>query len=118
MPYDAARARLLIGEACRRLGDEESAALEEEAARRIFDELGVSPLARPAEDEEGPDHTLTDRELEVLALLATGITNQEIADDLYLSVKTVDRHVGNILTKLGVATRTAAVSFAYQHELV
>jgi DNA-binding NarL/FixJ family response regulator len=61
---------------------------------------------------------LTRRELEVLALLATGATNRAIADRLVLSERTVDRHVSNIFTKLGVATRAAATAYAFERELV
>jgi DNA-binding NarL/FixJ family response regulator len=63
-------------------------------------------------------HGLTRRELEVLRLVATGKTNQAIADDLVVAVKTIDRHVSNIFTKLGVSSRAAATAFAYQHQLV
>lgn len=112
MPYEMARARVLLARACRRLGDEETASLELNAARRQFDDLGVSDPSQVVVEE--PDHGLTPRELEVLQLLATGVTNQEIADELYLSVRTVDRHVANILAKLGVPTRTAAASRGHE----
>jgi len=61
---------------------------------------------------------LTERELQVLRLVATGDTNKAIAAELALSERTVDRHVSNILTKLGVPSRTAATAYAYQHQLV
>ncbi|MFP3881607.1 MAG: LuxR C-terminal-related transcriptional regulator [Actinomycetota bacterium] len=117
IPYEVARSRLLIGEACRRLGDDDTARLESSAARRIFEDLGVAHVTSSLVQEESAEHDLTVRELDVLGLLATGATNQEIAEELYLSVRTVDRHVGNILTKLGVRTRTAAASYAYEHDL-
>lgn len=60
---------------------------------------------------------LTPRELQVLRLVATGDTNRSIAAELILSERTVDRHVSNILTKLGVPSRTAATAYAYQHQL-
>jgi DNA-binding NarL/FixJ family response regulator len=86
----------------------------------VFTELGASvddaDLSPSLEADRG--HGLTPRELEVLRLVATGMTNQAIADELHLAVKTVDRHVANILTKLGVPTRTAATAFAYEHDLV
>jgi DNA-binding NarL/FixJ family response regulator len=63
-------------------------------------------------------HGLTARELEVLRLLATGKTNHAIAADLFLAEKTVDRHVSNVFTKLGVSSRAAATAYAYQHQLV
>ncbi len=121
-PYEAARVRVLIGEACRALGDEDTADMELAAARKSFVELGAAPeLARLDElttTSPDPGHGLSPREVEVLRLVATGKTNQAIADELYLAVKTVDRHVGNILTKLAVPSRTAATAFAYERGIV
>jgi DNA-binding NarL/FixJ family response regulator len=122
-PYEAARVRVLIALGCRLLGDEESAALELDAARRVFGELGAAPdvtrvehLTRKYTDAEA--HGLTPRELQVLRLVATGETNHAIAADLVLAQKTVDRHVTNIFAKLGVSSRAAATAYAYQHRLV
>jgi DNA-binding CsgD family transcriptional regulator len=119
-PYETARCRVLIGGALRALGDARSAHAELDEARRVFRELGT-----PAEDPEearlrGPaaPRGLTDREVEVLRLVATGRTNPEIAADLFLSEKTVARHLSNIFTKLDVPTRTAAAAFAFEHGLV
>jgi DNA-binding NarL/FixJ family response regulator len=86
----------------------------------VFTELGasVSELDQVVSREPDRDHTLTPRELEVLRLVATGMTNQEVAGELGVAVKTVDRHVANILAKLGVPTRTAATAFAYEHGLL
>jgi NarL family two-component system response regulator LiaR len=61
---------------------------------------------------------MTDRELEVLALIADGLNNREIADELYLSRSTVKTHVSNILTKLGVSSRTEAVAYAIENDLI
>lgn len=61
---------------------------------------------------------LTEREMEILLLLARGLTNQEIADDLFIAVKTVKTHVSNILAKLEVHDRTQAVIYAFQHRLI
>jgi DNA-binding NarL/FixJ family response regulator len=120
-PYEEARVRVLLAIACRALGDEDTATLELGACRRIFERLGAGPdLARLGTGTASGDaaiHGLTTRELEVLHLLATGMTNQAIADELFLSVKTVDRHVSNILTKLGVSSRAAATAYAYRHGL-
>ncbi|HEX6194458.1 MAG TPA: LuxR C-terminal-related transcriptional regulator [Jiangellaceae bacterium] len=123
-PYEAARARVLIGRACRALGDEDSAALELESARRAFAQLGAAAdlarldeLTRPVPDPERT-HGLTARELQVLRLLASGRTNHAIAADLVIAAKTVDRHVSNIFTKLGVSSRAAATAYAYEHRLV
>jgi DNA-binding NarL/FixJ family response regulator len=65
-----------------------------------------------------PSHNLTGRELEVLRLVATGMTNQAIATRLTLSEKTVERHLSNLFGKLGVTSRSAATAYAYQHRLV
>jgi DNA-binding NarL/FixJ family response regulator len=122
-PYESARARELIGLACRNLGDEDTARLELEAARETFVRLGAATdLARI----EGPaglgnvadSHGLTKRELEVLRLLCAGETNREIAKNLIVSIRTVDRHVSNIYAKLGVSSRAAATTYAHQHDLI
>jgi DNA-binding CsgD family transcriptional regulator len=123
VPYEIARARVLIAHACRALGDEDSAALELEAAREVFDELGAAPdvetvdtLARGRAG--GDTHGLTARELEVLRLVAAGETNKAIAARLVISERTVDRHVSNILAKVGAPSRAAATAYAYEHQLV
>jgi DNA-binding CsgD family transcriptional regulator len=122
-PYAAARVRVLIGLACRALGDEDGAGLEIDAAKAVFERLGASPdLARIDSLMNGitsvPVHGLTPRELQVLRLVAAGETNKAIAGKLTLSEKTIDRHVSNILTKLDVSSRTAATAFAYQSKLL
>jgi DNA-binding CsgD family transcriptional regulator len=121
-PYEGARVRVLIGHACQALGDEEAAALEYEAARSVFERLGARPdVARlntprtPA--QSAPRPILTERELDVLRLISTGRTNKAIAQELALSVRTIDRHVTNILTKLDVRSRTAATTYAHDHKL-
>ena len=118
-PYEAARVRLLIGQACRALGDDEAAALELEAARSVLARLGARPdLARlDAAVAPGTRRPLTARELQVLRLISTGCTNKAIAGELCLSERTVDRHVTNILTKLDVKSRTAATAYAFNHKL-
>jgi ATP/maltotriose-dependent transcriptional regulator MalT len=123
VPYEVARASVLIALACRALGDEETAASELESAKRMFTELGASPdLARldtlisPVEPPE--THGLTARELEVLRLLAAGKSNRDIASELVISEHTVARHLQNIFAKLGLGSRTAATAFAFKHDLV
>jgi DNA-binding CsgD family transcriptional regulator len=121
-PYIAARVRVLLGRACRALGDEDGASLELGAARTVFERLEAAPdLTALALLEKGPtpqkSHGLTGRELEVLRLVAQGLTNKAIAKQLFLSEKTVDRHLSNIFAKVNVSTRAAATAFAYQHRL-
>ena len=122
-PYEVARARELAGLACRALGDGEGAALELEAARATYAELRAAPdLVRLDALQPGSRvsdaHGLTRRELEVLRMIAEGRTNKAIASELVLSVRTVDRHAGNIFAKLGVSSRAAATAYAHQHQLV
>jgi DNA-binding NarL/FixJ family response regulator len=116
-PYEAARVRALMGEACRRLGDGDAATLERDAARRAFEELGAAPDAARLAPARAAS-PLTERELEVLRLVAGGRTNKAIAAQLVLSERTVDRHVSNIFAKLGVSSRAAATAYAYEHELL
>ena len=115
-PYGAARAGVLAAEAARRLNDEGTARAELAAAQAIFERLGARPdLAKlRAEPKEG----LTARELQVLRLVAQGLTNKAIAEKLFISEKTVARHVANIFMKLGISSRAAAAAYAFQHSLV
>jgi ATP/maltotriose-dependent transcriptional regulator MalT len=121
-PYEVARVRALVGHACRALGDDDTAALELEAARAVFEELGAAPDLERVDSLNGgaePEtHGLSARELEVLRLVASGKTNRQIASALVLSEHTIARHVQNIFTKLGVSSRTAATAFAFEHKLV
>jgi ATP/maltotriose-dependent transcriptional regulator MalT len=125
-PYDAAQVRVLTANACRRLGDVDGAQREENAAREVFARLGaatdVAAIEPDAVRTKGSvselPNGLTTREVEVLRLVATGLTNRAIADALTISERTVDRHVSNIFTKLDVSTRAAATAFAYEHGLV
>ena len=97
--------------------------MELDAARVVFEQLGAAPdlarvdsLVRRA--PSGEPHGLTPRELQVLRLVTAGRTNKAIAAELVLSERTVDRHVSNIFTKLGVSSRSAATAYAYEHRLV
>jgi DNA-binding NarL/FixJ family response regulator len=109
--------------ACRSLGDDEAAELELGAARAVFEQLGAGPdLARTHAPAQGAPadhhHGLTPRELQVLRLVATGKTNKAIATELFLSERTIDRHVSNIFAKLDVPSRAAATAYAYAHKLI
>ncbi len=121
-PYEAARARVLIGLACRELGDTDTAAMELEAARDAFAGLGAAPDVARVEAHMGmaanPTAGLTAREVEVLRLVASGRTNRAVAVDLVISEKTVARHLSNIFDKLGVSSRAAATAYAYEHDLI
>jgi DNA-binding CsgD family transcriptional regulator len=114
-PYDAARTRLLIADACDSVGDADGAAMERRAARTILDRLAAESRTRGTRTE--PPAGLSEREVEVLALVAEGRTNRAIAEALFISEKTVTSHLSHIFTKLGVSSRAAATAFAYQHGL-
>ncbi|MGE5829565.1 MAG: helix-turn-helix transcriptional regulator [Micromonosporaceae bacterium] len=118
--YEVARCRVLLGRALRALGDEESAVTELSAARRTLAELGAAPAEHEAAALIRPTlpRGLTEREVEVLRLVAAGKTNPEIAAHLVLSEKTVGRHLSNIFYKIDVTTRTAAAAFAYENRLI
>lgn len=122
-PYETALAKVGVARACLEIGDEETARREAFDALATFEALGARPDAeqaralaagRMATNTAG----LTKRELEVLAMVAGGRTNRDIASELVLSERTIDRHVSNILTKLGVQSRTAATAYAYEHGLL
>lgn len=125
VPYEVATTRTVLGQALRLAGDEEGARESFAAARALFDQIG----ARLAAGEVGTDAPgagpagrlpggLTTREAEVLRLIAAGKSNKDIAAELYLSVKTVSRHLSNIFAKIGVSSRSAATAFAFEHQLV
>ena len=122
-PYEAARARVLIGLAYQALGDADTAELELDAARQVFQQLDAAPeiaqveaLSRTA--APGAAGGLTAREAQVLRLVAAGKSNRAIAAELAISEHTVARHLQNIFAKLGVTSRTAASAFAFEHGLV
>jgi ATP/maltotriose-dependent transcriptional regulator MalT len=110
IPHAAARTREVLGLACRALGDRAGGQMELEAARAAYERLGACPdVARVdallAHRTGAGPNGLTSREVQVLRLVAAGKSNKEVADALSLSVKTVERHVGNILTKLDRPSR-------------
>jgi DNA-binding NarL/FixJ family response regulator len=131
MPYEAARTRLLIARTLRTL-EPEVAEAEARAALAVFKNLGAvldaestSTLLREIESKSSkrtgmaPDPAgLTQREVEVLHLVAQGLRDKEIATRLVLSRHTVHRHIHSILTKLGLPSRTAAAAYALRHGLL
>ncbi|HEY7638620.1 MAG TPA: response regulator transcription factor [Steroidobacteraceae bacterium] len=128
-PYLAARLRVLLARACAALGDVEGARLELECAFEVFERLGARPDLAAVEslmaglEDAGKGALrkasgLTERELQVLRLIASGKTNKAIARELTLSEKTVDRHVSNIFAKTDVNSRAAATAFAYERKLI
>lgn len=121
-PYETARVRVLIARACRALGDDETADRELAGARATFQQLGASPDVERLDALKQVDRSapggLSPRELEVLRLVATGLTNREISTELVLSERTVERHVSNIFAKIAVPSRAAATAYAYEHHMV
>lgn len=120
--YEVARTRELIGRACAMLGDLDTAELETSTARATFERLGATPDVERIDVasrhfDAGAAAGLTGRELEVLRQVATGKTNRKIAEELFISDKTVARHIANIFAKIGVSSRAAATAYAYEHDL-
>ena len=117
MPYEQAKSQTLLAAACTALGDRDAAELEREAALDAFTTLGAeTELSRFA--DRTPRSVLSDRECEVIRLVAAGHTNREIAGELTISEHTVARHVQNIFAKLGISSRAAATAYAYEHRIV
>jgi DNA-binding NarL/FixJ family response regulator len=123
-PFEAASTRVLLAAAYDLLDDSDAAVRERVAARACFERLGAVAALRALDtdsDIAAPHdtaHGLSPRELEVLELVAAGMTNRDIAGELFLSEKTVARHLSNIFTKLGISSRAAATAYAYEHDLV
>ncbi|MDQ1383988.1 MAG: hypothetical protein QOG65_1367, partial [Actinomycetota bacterium] len=122
VPHEVATARMLQGAACRHAGDRDGAATSFEAARTIFEQLGAALDLRDLGDITGAKLQLpaglSRREVEVLRLVAAGMTNKQVAAKLFLSEKTIARHLSNIFTKIEVASRSAATAFAFEHHIV
>jgi two-component system, NarL family, response regulator LiaR len=98
-----------IAEAVRKTYNGQSI-LEPEVTGKMMTRMRQKTVSHPHEE-------LTNRELEILLLMTQGKTNQEIADELFIALKTVKTHVSNILSKLGVQDRTQAVIYAFKHDL-
>lgn len=123
VPYEAATAGTLLGQALRECGDDVAATAAFTAATGLFERIGAHLDAAQVSDGGNGRRAalpagLTEREAEVLRLVATGLTNNEIAARLFLSAKTVSRHLSNIFTKISVTSRSAATAFAFEHDLV
>jgi DNA-binding CsgD family transcriptional regulator len=121
--YDSAQVRVLIGRACQSLGDADTARSHYDAAALTFERLGAAPALAEIEKlmatpDAACESQLSHRELEVLRLVAKGQSNREIAARLFISEHTVARHLSNIFNKLGVASRTAASTFAFERGLL
>ena len=112
VPYEAARTRVLLADAYQALDDMDAATRERAAARSSFERLGAVADRRALDDAAAPPYELTAREIDVLELVAAGLTNPQIAASLYISRKTAEHHVSNILVKLGVSSRTEAATAA------
>ena len=111
-PYDTAQVHLLLAQAYAQMRDGDAVRRERAAAERLLQRLGAAARGR--------NHLpggLTSREAEVLACVAAGRNNREVAGELVISEKTVARHLSNIFAKLGVSSRTQAAAYAFEHGL-
>ncbi len=119
LPFEVASAKALLGQALHEAGDVAAATAVTAAAAALFDQIGVGA------DQPPPDTRrqrfpggLTGREVEVLRLVASGLSNADIANVLYLSPKTVSRHLSNIFNKIEVNSRAGATAYAFSHDLI
>lgn len=131
-PVKMAQARIELAGMLAEMGRSEAAEQEAAAAHEALQTIGATGMARRAaallyqlqkaqHSSAGEDETLlrlTGRQAEVLRLVAQGLSNKEIAAQLFLSEHTVHRHMANILTKLGVSSRAAAAAYAARHNLL
>jgi DNA-binding NarL/FixJ family response regulator len=119
-PHEMARCRVLKARILREVGRSDAASADLDAARTVFVELGAGPALAEVNELSGvrPSGALTERELEVLRLVSTGLTNRGVATRLSLSEKTVARHLSNIFAKLGLSSRSAATAYAYENGLI
>jgi ATP/maltotriose-dependent transcriptional regulator MalT len=123
VPYELATTNTLLAQALRESGDDDGAAAAFTAAEALFEQIGARLEARLTRDSQAIERVtaypagLTAREVEVLQCIAAGHANKEIAAELFLSEKTVSRHLSNIFTKIGVSSRSAATAFAFEQGL-
>ena len=113
--YEMAQTYEWMAQAHQAIGDNESAASDTANAESIYQQLGAKPSR--TDDGELPGG-LTKREAEVLACIAAGASNREVAKKLFISEKTVGRHLANIYVKLGVSSRTAAAAWAHENKVL
>lgn len=123
VPYEVATTQVLLGEASRRDGDDDEAAAHFTAAATTFARLGAALDAaqldaRASGEAPAADSPLTEREAELLRLVASGHTNRAIAGEMFVSEKTIERHLSNVFRKLGVSSRAAATAQALRLGLV
>jgi len=120
VPYEVATATTLLGQAQIEAGNDDAAKESFAKARALFEQIGAHLDARGIDSARGTRRAsgLTEREVEVLRLIAAGLANKEIAAQLQLSAKTVSRHLTNIFNKIGVTSRAAATAYAFEHHLI
>lgn len=123
LPYESARTKELKGLAYRELKDTDNSDAEFAAAQWTYEQLKAIPdlervnrLFNNRQDHQ--THGLSLRELQVLGLVASGKTNKSVASELFISERTVDRHVSNIFNKLGVSSRVEATAFALKNKIL
>jgi DNA-binding CsgD family transcriptional regulator len=123
LPYESACTRELKGLVYSKLDDKDNSDVELAAAKWVFEQLNARPdlkrvnqLLNKKRNHE--TYGLTLRELQVLRLVASGKTNKSIAGELFISERTVDRHVSNIFNKLGVSSRVEATAFAFRDKIL
>jgi DNA-binding CsgD family transcriptional regulator len=118
VPYEIATSNTLLGQALREAGDEDGAMAAFADARSLFQQIGARLEAVTPEPAPPRPAGLTEREVQVLRLIAAGRSNKQIAAELHLSPKTISRHLSNIFTKIGVSTRAAATAFAFEQRVI
>ena len=120
MPYEEAQTCLKIAAVCERRGDFDGHRFELQASQRLLLQVDAGGSVSVGAAQRSPEtaNSLSEREAQVLRLVAAGKTNRAIADELFISEKTVARHVSNIFDKLNLSTRAGATAWAYEHNLV
>nr|MBA3528447.1 LuxR family transcriptional regulator [Propionibacteriaceae bacterium] len=115
--HDVARVHELIARAHRNQGQHDLARADTEAALTIYRQLRAQPDIRRLSEARACPGGLTARELEVLRQIASGASNREVGASLFITEKTVARHLANIFAKIGVSSRTAAAAWAHSNDV-